>query len=104
MAVATGEIEHACHSCDEEQQQRRGCKEETSDPTQWFTFEDETTLKRCPLTVLDTLAVEVVQMHGYIQLGLLPEPGGVLQQPSVFLQATAFVASLFAKVDKDHGK
>lgn len=103
MAIATGEIDRECHSCDEEQQRRRGCKEETSDPTQWFTFDDETTIKRCPLTVLDTRAVEVVQMHGYAQLGLLPEPGGVLQQPSTFLQAVAFTASLFAKAGKDNG-
>ena len=68
-----------------------------------FTFDGEE-LKRCPLRIVTREAVEATKAHGYVQAGLLPEPGGVLDQPAVFLRAMEFVSGLMAKAVEEETK
>jgi len=80
----------------------RGCESDAS--VAQFVFPDGEEVRRCPLRAVDRAAMEAARAHGYVQIGLLPEPGGVLDQPAVFLRAMEIVSGLMVQGIREHTK
>ena len=99
MALATGEVKRDCKTCDARLREIRGCVLPAK--VAQFVHADGEEIRRCPLRVVDRAAMAAVAAHGYLQAGLLPEPGGVLDQPAAFLRAMEQVSVLTARAYED---
>lgn len=95
VAIAGGEFRRDCRSCTPELRVERGC-DAPSEVLQ-YRLPDGESVYRCPLRVVSREAMTIVGAHGYAQLGLLPEAGGVLDQPAGFLRAVEYVGALLAQ-------
>jgi hypothetical protein len=70
----------------------------------WLQITDEETgeawdISGCPFSHLDPVAMEYVRWYGYWQRGLLPVPGGVLDQAQLFLEVMEYLDTLVNRKD-----
>ncbi len=70
----------------------------------WLQITDEDTgevwdIAGCPFAQLDPVAMEYVRWYGYWQRGLLPVPGGVLDQTQLFLEVMEYLDTLVNRKD-----
>jgi hypothetical protein len=54
--------------------------------------------RRCPLSVLDEQIWGFLSYFSHYQTGLLPEAGGIADQPAVFLLAAAYLNNEIARL------
>lgn len=99
VAIATGEFDRDCKRCDARLREEFGCQ--APSPIPQFRYPDGEEVYRCPMRVVSPQAMSIVGAHAFAQLGLLPEPGGVLDQPAGFLRALAVVGSAMAKAQEE---
>ncbi len=70
----------------------------------WLQITDDDTgdlldIYGCPFAHLDPLAMEYVRWYGYWRRGLLPVPGGVLDQANLFLEVMEYLDTLINRKD-----
>lgn len=61
-------------------------------------------IKRCPWKLIEPGHRQLVQLVNLVQFGLLPAPGGWLDQPAVFTQAWDLVMAEKGRIDAARAK
>jgi len=101
------ELPHDCRICAREPEAKEawGCTEPSEELQLWIPCEscDGLTegcqtcagqgwepIHRCPLAILDPLAVELVALHRHWP-GTLPYEGGVYEQPALYVEAMRYL-------------
>jgi hypothetical protein len=102
VALVEKELDYDCGTCSPELQLLRGCREDSASRAFWIRLEgEEEEIKRCPLATVPMKAYRTLQLTNLLEIGLLPDPGGVLDQANSFISAANVVAAARRKATED---
>ena len=87
--MSLGELELDCKTCTKEQKLDRGCESESKVFGRWqiggYTF------RRCPLKIIDSSYFWYIRAYNFMEKGILPRPGGWLDQSNKFIEVITFI-------------
>lgn len=87
----------SCAACDDARRQEYGCKVETEAQVHWLRLSDGTVVKRCPYALVGVRETRVTSCAGLIELGILPDVGGWLDQAASFCDGASIVLTARAE-------
>lgn len=79
--------------------EKKGCNYSLSAPV--AKYHDIYQFKRCPGALKNSSYLELINLHGHWELGVLPFEGGLLDQPAKLVQAMRIISSLKLEHQKD---
>lgn len=58
-------------------------------------------MDRCPMSYLDQKTIRVMRFYRFFEMGWLPNPGGILDQPATFVEAVECIRAAIAKEERE---
>lgn len=91
-----------CKKCSEGQKAFNGCEKNSQIPDRWEVGEYK--LNRCPLKELTPEGLEYLEAYKFYKNGILPMPGGWLNQTNTLIDAIKIIDREIENISKERAK